>query len=251
MGWLGKVIGGTIGFAIGGPLGAVAGAVFGHGFDKTEQQYISDQGSALDHSEESQFTFFVASFSMLAKLTKADGRISQEELASIDTFMIRDLGLNAASRQVAIDIFNAATRSGETFEDYAVQFYNAFRAQPQIIELMVDILFRVAVADGQMSANEERLILSAVRIFNFSDEAYRRVKSRYVKEVNRYYAVLKCDENDSNDTIKRQYRRLVSEYHPDKIASKGLPEEFTHFAGDKFREIQEAYNHIKQQRGIK
>jgi DnaJ like chaperone protein len=67
---------------------------------------------------------------------------------------------------------------------------------------------------------------------------------------NKYYAVLKCDESASNEEIKKQYRSLVREYHPDKIEAKGLPEEFIKFANDKFKEIQEAYEHIKIERGL-
>ncbi|WP_291465837.1 DnaJ domain-containing protein [Desulfobacula sp.] len=61
---------------------------------------------------------------------------------------------------------------------------------------------------------------------------------------------MKCDETSSNEEIKKQYRKLVSEYHPDKIEAKGLPEEFIKFANDKFKEIQEAYDTIKKERGI-
>jgi DnaJ like chaperone protein len=188
---------------------------------------------------------------MLAKLTKVDGHISREEIESIDRFITYDLGLNVASRKIAIDIFHAATRSNETFEDYALQFYSVFRFEPQIIELMVDILLRVAVADGGLNTNEERLILSAVRIFHFSEQAYNRVKSRYVKQENGAYDILKSHENDPDHVIKSNYRKLVSEYHPDKIASKGLPEEFNHLAEKKFREIQQAYEMIKKERGFR
>ena len=83
------------------------------------------------------------------------------------------------------------------------------------------------------------------------DEKYKKLKSRYIQDVDKYYAVLGCDSNDSNEHIKRQYRKLVSDYHPDKIASKGLPGEFTKFANDKFREIQEAYETIKKERNIR
>jgi DnaJ like chaperone protein len=68
--------------------------------------------------------------------------------------------------------------------------------------------------------------------------------------VNKYYAVLGCTSGDTNEQIKKQYRKLVSEYHPDKIISKGLPDEFIKFANDKFNEIQEAYEAVKKERGI-
>lgn len=254
MGWLGKVVGGTIGFALGGPIGAVAGAAFGHTFDKREDQYLTGdtltgQGR-LSSGEQAQMTFFVAAFSMLAKLTKADGRVTDQEIESIETFMSRDLNLDAASRKSAVDIFRQALHSPEPFDAFALQFYRVFHQQPRIIELMMDVLFRVSVADGDITANEEALIKSAAGIFRMSDVAYERMRSKYVKTVNRAYAVLQCDPGDSNETVKKQYRRLVSEYHPDKIASKGLPEEFITLAGDKFKEIQEAWESIKKERGI-
>ena len=119
----------------------------------------------------------------------------------------------------------------------------------------MDILCRVAAADGTVSRNEEELIKSAARIFGFSEDQYRMFRSRYgfttVRETDPSYAVLGCNPSDSDDQIKKRYRELVQDYHPDKIASKGLPEEFTKFASDKFREIQTAYERIKEKRGMK
>ena len=254
MGWLGKMVGGTIGFALGGPIGAVAGAVFGHTFDKKEAAYLADPGikmhQRLSTDEETQLTFFVAAFSMLAKIAKADGRVSQQEIASIESFMINDLHLDQESRNTAINIFRHALNSSESFDAFALQFYRVFSPQPRVIELMMDVLLRVSAADGSISPSEEKLLQSAAGIFNFSDADYARLKSKYVKSVNRYYAVLKCDDNCSNEEVKAQYRKLVSEYHPDKIASKGLPEEFIKFANDKFVEIQEAYDSIRKERGF-
>ena len=256
MGWLGKVVGGTIGFALGGPIGAVAGAAFGHTFDKKEAIYLSNQDSqqysqpGLSTDEQSQLTFFVAAFSMLAKMAKADGLVSEKEIASIEGFMTHDLNLNQESRSSAINIFRQALNSNESFEAFAFQFYGAFRSQPRIIELMMDVLLRVSTADGAIGKGEEVLLASAARIFNFSDTDYARLKSRYVKEVNRFYAVLKIDDTASNEEVKKQYRKMVSDYHPDKIESKGLPDEFINLANDKFKEIQEAYEAIKKERGM-
>jgi DnaJ like chaperone protein len=250
MGWLGKVIGGTIGFAMGGPLGAVAGAVFGHAFDSSGQRYLQDDRSRLSRGEEAQMAFFLGAFSMLAKLAQADGRVSEEEMDSIERFMVHDLQLNQQSRGVALTIFNTALQSPGTFQDFARQFYDHFRVQPQLLDLMIDIMLRVSLADGELSDREEQLIQSAVRTFNFSDSQYSAIRSRYVSDVDKYYAILGCSPNDPDDQIKRQYRKRVQEYHPDKIASKGLPEEFTRLAEEKFREIQQAYDAVKKERGI-
>jgi DnaJ like chaperone protein len=251
MGWLGKAIGGTIGFAMGGPLGAVAGAVFGHMFDGEEEKVRMIPGrTAGSEAEQAQMAFFVASFSMLAKLAKADGQVSESEMNSIRQFMVQDLHLNAQSRQAAEEIFHAALRTPQSFEDFASQFYRHFAAQPQLLELMIDILVRVSVADGDLQDAEERLIHSAVRIFRLSRTDYEKIRSRYVPDTDRFYARLGISRTDSDETVKTQYRKLVRDYHPDTIAAKGLPEEFVKFANDKFREIQEAYEAIRRERGL-
>lgn len=251
MGILGKIVGGAIGFAIGGPLGAVVGATFGHAFDAGGGTYIEHQTAGVSPGEQAQATFFIAAFSMLAKLVRADGQVTREELESVEKFMVYDLNLDPQSRQAAMNIFNTAAASPQRFEDFASQFYHSFRNQPQLLDMMIDIMLRVALADGRISPPEEQLIQTAASLFQMGDERYRAIKSRYQKETDRYYAVLGISSSASDEEIKKQYRQQVREYHPDTIASKGLPEEFTKFAEDKFREIQEAYEAIRKERGIR
>ena len=258
MSWFGKMIGGTIGFALGGPIGAIAGAAFGHTFvDKKEQAYLSSRpgarhgtGATLSSNEQAQLVFFTAAFSMLARICKADGQVTDKEIDAINVFIQQDLQLDVNSQQTAHNIFRQAVKSNESFNAFAMQFYSVFKTQPNIIELMIDVLLRVSSADGSISREEEHMLLSAIKIFNYSNAEYKRLKSKYIKNTNKFYAVLKCDENCSDKEIKQKYRKLVNEYHPDKIESKGLPEEFITFANIKFKEIQEAYDNIKKDRGI-
>jgi len=251
MGIIGKIVGGTIGFALGGPLGAVAGAVFGHAFDSEQLTPLQGGADRLSDIEESQLAFFVGTFSMLAKLARADGRVTNSEMAVIEQFAVRDLGLNVQSRDVAFNIFHTALNSPATFEEFATQFHGHFRDRADMIEMMIDILLRVSVADGTLHASEEALILSAVRIFNFGPLRYEQLKSRYAKSDDKAYDVLGSKRTDNDDSIKKRYRHLVQTYHPDKIAGKGLPDEFTQLAQDKFREIQAAYDTIKKERGMR
>ncbi|MDT8379466.1 MAG: TerB family tellurite resistance protein [Desulfotignum sp.] len=254
MSWLGKMIGGTIGFALGGPIGAVAGAAFGHAFvDRKEDAYLASipgRTGSLSSNEEAQLVFFTAAFSMLAKLCKADGQVSEKEIQVVEAFMKKDLQLDSTGQESAKNIFRQAIRSSESFEAFAMQFYSVFKTQPHIIALMMDVLFRVGTADGSLSDAENATLRSAARIFNVSDAEFNRLKSKYIRPADKYYAVLKCDETASNEEIKKQYRKLVTEYHPDKIQAKGLPEEFIKFANDKFAEIQEAYDQIRKKRGF-
>ena len=251
MGWIGKLVGGTLGFAIGGPLGAIAGAAFGHAYDRTQEEVRQDEKIRPLPGQEAQLTFFVATFSMLAKLASSDGELTENEIDTINRFMLYDLKLDPQSRMVATHIFNTALSSQSRFEDFAAQFFGQFHHQPQILEMMIDILLRVAVSDGQMDPREERLIQTAARIFDFSETSFQALRSKYVQTSDRYYSVLGVNRDDPEEQIKRQYRKLVKEYHPDRILSKGLPEEFIQIAQDKFREIQEAYEGIKKERGMR
>lgn len=251
MGWLGKVTFGAIGFALAGPLGAIAGAALGHGIDSQEPGELIEERQYLSKDEEAQMTFFVAAFSMLAKLAKADGRVCEQEIETIERFMKDDLQLDSDSRDMAIRIFREAVDSNETFENFARQFHSQFATQLGLIEIMLDVLIRVSIADGELSENEEVMILDAVRIFRVRTEDYLKIKSKYISRSDTYHAILGCDRSDSDEFVKKQYRKLVSEYHPDKIASKGMPKEFEKFAERKFREIQEAYEMVCRERGIK
>ena len=140
MSWFGKIVGGTIGMALGGPLGAIAGAAFGHFFDKANQVYLEGGGPTLSPVEGAQMTFFVATFSMLAKIARADGRVTRDEIAAIEKFMQEELRLGFQSRQVAVRIFEAALNAPDSFEDYARQFYDAFHGNSQLLEFMLDMI---------------------------------------------------------------------------------------------------------------
>jgi len=164
--------------------------------------------------------------------------------------MRQDLRLDSVSQQAAMEIFNVAARSGEPFESYARQFYQAFSGNPQFIELLLDILLRVAVSDGSLHPEEERMILEAVRIFGYSQTSYERLKSKYKQTSSASYSILGCSSSDPDNVVKKAYRTKASEFHPDRVAAKGLPEEFTQFANDRFREIQEAWESIKKERNL-
>lgn len=261
MSWLGKIIGGTLGFFLGGPFGMIAGAVFGHMFDKSSD-YANGQGSRNTENQRyffyntgynrSQMVFFVGAFSMLAKLAAADGSVSEDARRKVNEFMISDLHLTGQSYQYANDIFNQALSQDSTFENLADQFYRNFRTAPQILNTMIDIFYRVAMADGRISANEERLIDYATRAFQIPQSIIDSIKRTYrVSGSHKAYAVLGVEETATEAEIKKAYRKLILEYHPDTVASKGMADEFKDYAAKRFREIQEAYETICRERGIK
>jgi len=276
----GGIIGGFLGFLlgsfVGGPLFGIIGAVIGSSLGRG----LSITQSRGGFGSQSQTTgadnlFFVSLFSMLGKMAKADGQVSDSEMNTVKQFMTRDLNLDPMLQAQAMNIFNNAQTSPESFEQYAQQFYMRFRNRPQFIQLMVDALVRVAYADNKVHPAEQHLLESAVRIFRVTSYTYESIKNRYSSgsrysgggssyqsssssgssysssyssNSNLNYAILDCTSSSSDSEVKKAYRKKVSEFHPDKIAAKGLPAEFTKFANDKFREIQEAYEEIKKVR---
>lgn len=244
MSWMGKILGGGIGFMFGGPIGAILGAVVGH------HALDRDGGSLFDLSavEARQSIYFVATFSMLAKLAKADGVVTQHEIDVIEQVMRNNLRLTPPARQFAIDVFNEAKDSDTTFEDFARQFYDEFRDSPEILESLIELLLFVANADNQLHGAEEQLIQSAVRMFGLEDR-YSQLKSRFYgspDDIGKYYAILGCSPGDDPATVKGKYRKLAMEHHPDRMEAKGMSPELRAAAEEKFKEIQHAWDVVEK-----
>ncbi|WP_027360357.1 TerB family tellurite resistance protein [Desulforegula conservatrix] len=255
MGWTGKFVGAAIGFFWGGPIGALIGAAIGHQFDKSKTSffwntYTIETNDWQENHNEANIAFFVSVFSMLAKMAKSDGAVSQAEIESVESFMKNQLHLDARGRNFAINIFRSALNSPESFDSFARQFYYRFQYDPELLEMMVDMLLRVGYADGEITRSEEELAYTAARIFGISSSAFEYIKSRYAHASKKSYVVLGVDEDSSDAEIKSRYRKLVHEYHPDKLAAKGVPDEFARYARERFGEIQSAYEEIRKERGF-
>ena len=278
----GKVIGGILGSMLGGPFGAVLGVAIGHTFDRDKDkngesgyQYRESPGRPGPDFNlgQAQMTFFVATFSMLGKMANADGQISATERNTVIQFMSNDLRLSKQDQEFALRIFDTAAVSSESFEKFAEQFYQSFYGNPQMIEMMMDILVRIAMTDGVLSDKENQFIAQAAMCMRYPAGNVDYLKTKYGHRQNQgssynsgyssssssrsdsgslaaAYSVLGCSASDSDETIKAKYKKLIKEYHPDVIASKGLPEEFMKFATEKFDQIQKAYEAIKKVRNL-
>ena len=240
MSWLGKMLGGSLGFVFGGPLGAILGATLGH--------HALDSGRSMSSDENRQTLFFLATFSMLGKLSKADGRVSSEEIRVVEQLMDRNLKLSTEARKFAIDIFNQAKNSNDQFRDYAVQFYEEFRDSSEALFQLIDLLLTLANADGVMHPEEEKLIEEAVVIFGLERE-YSQLKAPYSggDEFEKSLMVLGATASESFSEIKKKYRRLAMKHHPDKVQAQGVSPELIAISEARFKEIQHAFDIVKKQ----
>jgi DnaJ like chaperone protein len=254
MGWFGKLTFGSLGMFLGGPLGAIAGAVLGHHLiDKKagtlDPGFYRDEGPVLRRNEQTQATYFITLFSILGKFAKIDGVVTRDEIKVVESF-INGLRISEDERQFAKNIFNEAKNSTYAIEDFAVQLYRATRDQPTILLSFMNLLFQIAAADGKLHPAEEEALIRIKNIFSLSDQQFRDMKAVYFSDLEKYYKILNCSSEDSDQKIKSNYKTLVKDFHPDTLVSKGLPEEFTEFAAGRFREIQDAYENIRRERGM-
>jgi DnaJ like chaperone protein len=251
MSWFGKLAFGAVGLMLGGPLGAIAGAALGHILiDKqsglVRRGYSTEQPDFVG-AEQAQASYFISLFSILGKLSKVDGVISRDEIAVVQNF-IHGLPMDEAQKEFARRVFREAKDSPYAIEDFAAELYRAVGMQPAVLESFFSLLFHVAAADGTLHPAEEAALKSIKNIFRISDSRYEDIKAVYLKDVDKYYKILNCTPACSNEEIKANYKKLVKDFHPDKIIAKGLPEEFVEFASDRFREIQESYEKIRKER---
>jgi len=256
MGWLSGLIGGGIGAVIAGPFGALIGAALGAQLGSGQQISRGGLGGGMRQAQQRQMLFFTAAFSMVGKLAKADGRICDDEIAAIRRISKDAMGLDQQTRQFAINILNQSKVSPQSFQDYAIEFGNLFAGQNDLCTFMMSFLFEVAMADGELHPEEERMLLQARDAFRLHDSVYQSLYGRFVRHqsqssvsLDKHYENLGITRQATTAEIKKAYRKLAAEYHPDKIESKGLPPEFLKFANDKLADINGSYDAIMKARG--
>ncbi len=255
MGWWGKVLGGAFGMLLGGPIGALLGGALGHQFDKG----MARLGSMVSDEEAVQAAFFTATFAVMGRLAKADGRVSPEEIDLAEAIMAQ-MQLDPAMRRVAIHLFQQGKRPDFALDEVLDQFRRLCGRKRNLVRLFIEIQLQAAYVDGHLDPAEARLLEHLVIRLGFPLAEYRRIEAamrmtpRGVRggagELERAYALLGVGPDSDPQEIKRAYRRLMAQHHPDKLAAKGLPEEMMRLATAKTAEIRRAYDVIKKAKGL-
>ena len=266
MSWWGKLVGGAFGFMLGGPLGALLGAALGHNFDKGLKQLPDDSRFEAGDRERVQTAFFTATFAVMGRVSKADGRVSPEEIRMAEAVM-QEMSLDEAMRKAAIELFNQGKAPQFDLEAVLDQFRRECHGRSTLIGMFIEIQLQAAYADGQLDSAEDALLRQICGRLGVSEFDYRRLE-RMVRAEHGFggsagagqastgrpslqaaYEVLGVASEASDADVKRAYRRLLSQHHPDKLVSKGLPEEMMKVATQKTHEIRQAYERIREARG--
>lgn len=180
---------------------------------------------------------------LLAKVAKADGVVTKVEIRKVDELLKQVIQPSDEQLRQIRKVFNEAKHTSIGYEGIAKELHRYLNQNATFLRDIIILLFEVASADGQVHPEQERLISHVASLFNLTHE-YNQISSQYVDNLDEYYKILGCSSTDSIDTIKRKYRELVKQYHPDKFASKDLPSEMIELANKKFNEIKQAYDKI-------
>ena len=241
----GKVIGGVAGFALGGPLGAILGTVFGHAVDRSRaQKYAGGEPESL---QVRQTAFTVAVIVLSAKMAKADGQVTRDEVEAFKRIFeipeseMRDVGC----------LFDEARRDAEGFEPYAEQIGEMFAHDLAVRESLLGGLFQIALADGVVHPNELKFLEKVAHTFGLNQNDFNRIQAAHMgSDSADPYQILGVTRDTGDDEIKKTYRNLSRENHPDTLIAQGLPQEFIDVANEKMASINAAYDQISKERSL-
>ncbi|MGH6871920.1 MAG: TerB family tellurite resistance protein [Rhizomicrobium sp.] len=232
----GKLGGAAAGFLAGGPVGAAIGAVAGHVYDRVAAA-PSDPGVA----------FTIAVVALGAKMAKADGVVTAEE----ERAFARVFRVPPQEEANVRRIFNLARADTAGYETYAGQIARLFRGNPAVLEDILDGLFEIAKADGVFHPGEQAFLERVAEIFGFAPNVYRRIRASHFADAADPYVILGVSYEANENEVRRSYRLLVKENHPDSLIGRGVPAEFVKLANDKLAAINTAYEKIRQERDFK
>ena len=243
----GKLIGGAAGMALGGPIGAILGIAAGHGVDKV-RKFDADESNKDFSNDQKEQIFATSVIAISAKLAKADGKISKSEILAFKKIF----EFPAEDEKAISNIFNSAKKNIDDYKDIAEQVYKVFKADRGLLFELLNSLFSIAYADGELHPKERDMLFEIAKVFQISGNEFESLNNIFEAKIskdntskNRSYKILGLSENSSLEEVSNQYRKLIKEYHPDKLQGMGLPKEFIELANQKLSAINKAYTEIK------
>ena len=233
----GSLIGGMIGLSLGGPFGMLLGSLLGGKISKLR----TSQGFST--AAQSQKIFALSLIVLSAKLCKADGQVSREELIAVkDKLKIPESELDEVGK-----IFNQAKNEEASYEPYAQQIARFYSGHLNVLEEVINILFYIAESDGSVSLEEFTMIQNIANIFGLNETQFKSIaESRKSSDKLNPYVVLKSKPGDDLKIIRKRYLKLSKEHHPDLLMSKGVPEEVIAESKKTMRAINLAWDQIQK-----
>ena len=234
----GSLIGGMVGLSLGGPFGMLLGSIIGGKISRARSGARNFGALA-----QPQQVFALSLIVLSAKLSKADGQVSKEELIAVrDKLKIPENEINNVGK-----IFNKAKEESSGYEPYAQQIAQIYKNNLNVLEEVINILFYIAEADGNTSQSELSMIQHIAQIFGLSQSQFNSIReSRKSSHKLNTYIVLESKPEENLQTIRKKYLKLSKEHHPDILISKGVPQEVIEESKKKMRAINSAWDQIQK-----
>jgi DnaJ like chaperone protein len=250
----GKIVGGTAGFALGGPIAGLLGVMAGHAVDQyvlesrsSEETAPATRRDSEEHPGLRQIGFTIGVIALGAKMARVDGEVTGSEVEAFRSFFRVPPG---EERNVE-RFFNLAKHDAAGFEPYARQVATLFPDAPEILENVLEGLFDIAKADGQVGPEEAAYLADVARIFGLENNCFERARAAALGDVEcEPCVILGIDPLATDEQIREAWLRQVRAHHPDRLIAQGLPEEAIAVANRKLALINDAYDRLRRQRGL-
>lgn len=276
---MGRILGTIFGFMFGRILGAILGFVVGYFFDKGYSQDFNQKGGfsrffTNQDQLKSQAIFFHSLFSVMGHIAKADGQVSDAEIRMASALM-EQMNLQGDVKKEAQQAFREGKAADFPIKQIIKEFKDSCHGRRDILQVYLEILIQSAYVDGKLDKAEQVILEQVAEYLGFKQndllylmsafEAEMRFRQRggqsgaggrgsaanAQQSIDDAYKILGVSKQDDGKSIKKAYRKLMSEHHPDKLVSKGLPKQALELAKNKAQDIQSAYELIKETRGFK
>lgn len=269
MSWIGRIIGVLLGWAMGRWLGAVIGFAVGHYFDRAWKNFRAQFNP--EQRRKVELAMFHTIFPLLGRMAKADGRVSEEEIQAAEILMDR-MGLPNDLRDEAKRLFKQGVQPDFDLSTSMGEFIAVTSAYPHLKQLLLVYLITMAMSDHELHDNEIAILREVAFLLGYTEAAFNHLL-RMVHAQNRFqqghyrtggtgyggakpqedrlalaYEALGVTADTPDADIKKAYRKLMSQYHPDKLVGQGVPEEMVKVATERSQEIHAAYDLIKKSR---
>jgi DnaJ like chaperone protein len=259
MQWFGKAVGGIIGFVTAGPVGSVLGIILGHQLDDRGAFLRGADRPALQRISQ---LFFEVAFEVMGRVAKIDGRVSEDEIRVARAIMH---GMQLAPEEVesAIEHFNRGKSESYSTTERLGALERQIGDRGELARAFVQLQLQAAIGAGPIGPEKRQLLwhvasaLHVTRAELAQIEAFVRAHSEHAvrqsdgQSLDNAYRVLGVAADASDDDVKKAYRRLMNQHHPDKLVARGLPQSMIGIAEQKTHEVRAAYEKIKAQRGFK
>jgi len=274
MAWKGKFFGAVIGFMITRNVwGAVMGAIVGHMFDESVSARYANSPYAAAHAAaggnpyaDVSEVFFRTTFELMGHVAKSDGRVSEAEIGAARRLM-QELRLGPREIQAAIDCFRFGKSASYDVDRSVQTFYAVCAMRHDLLRAFLELQLRAALAGNGISTPSRTILTRVAERIGISGMEFARMEAaerarQYargeaggrpsaVDPLAASYAELEVEPDSSDQEVTRAYRRQMSRHHPDKLVANGLPESMAQVAKEKTQRIQEAYEAIRNARGMR